>query len=106
MFIQSRSQLKKWIQKQFPDHSMHLDSSVFWLPEEDLLSKCKWFAIVPCVFEIRKNQDISKTDYWAWCNENLQGSIRCFWSNPDVNQECWGFTDKNDIEWWLLRWHQ
>jgi hypothetical protein len=101
--IQTRTQFKSWIRSQFNEKNMDKDGSPVWCPEHDLEGvKCEWFVTVPCV---RVSQDLDfKSNYWTWCSDNLTGVVRCFWSNNEDDEECWGFTEFDDINWWLLRW--
>lgn len=77
--------------------------SALWIPENDLNGKeCQWFVTVPCI-KVSKS-DKHKSDYWTWCSENLKGSVRCFMSNSEDDEEVWGFTELDDINWWMLKW--
>ena len=78
------------------------EGSALWIPEHDLNgAECQWFVTVPCV---RNAAGVTKSDYWAWCANNLTGSIRCFMSNNEDDEEIWGFTEFNDVDWWMLKW--
>lgn len=99
--IQTREEFIEWIDRNFNGVSVD-PASPLWIPEHDLHSTlCGWFVTVG---QVRNASGTTKTDYWSWCRENLQGYVRCFWSNNQDNQECWGFTNYNDIQWWLLKW--
>lgn len=99
--IQTREEFKQWVDKNFKGISVEPDSPL-WCPEHDLQSTlCGWFVIVK---QLRLSKKGTKSDYWLWCSENLQGYVRCFWSDSENDQECWGFTDYNDICLWMLRW--
>jgi len=99
--IQTREEFIEWIDRNFNGVSVD-PASPLWIPEHDLHSTiCEWFVTVG---QVRNASGTTKTDYWSWCRENLQGYVRCFWSNNQDNQECWGFTNYNDIQWWLLKW--
>jgi len=43
-----------------------------------------------------------KGTFFNWCKENLKGSIFCYYSQG--LEEWWGFTEKDDISVWLLKW--
>ena len=45
-----------------------------------------------------------KLQYWSWCRQHCAGQLLCYSSNPDTNQEWWGFTHRADIAWWMLKW--
>ncbi len=99
--IQSRDQFKHWIRTQFHEKNMDHENSAVWIPEHDLDGvKCQWFVTTSCILQ----KKYFKVDYWLWCKENLKGPVRCFWSNPEEDQECWGFADRDDIFIWILRW--
>jgi hypothetical protein len=100
--IQTRTQFKSWIRSQFDEKNMDRADSPVWIPEHDLGGvRCKWFVTGRCV---RKAAGVTKSDYWAWCSENLTGSVRCFMSNKEDDEEVWGFTELDDVALWLLRW--
>ena len=106
--IISREQFKDYIKKLFVDDSGAWDgpNSVVWIPENDGVmdragEQCEYFVCVPCLNLSRRGL---KSDYWLWCSENLKGYVRCFISNTDDDEEYWGFTVKEDITWWAIRW--
>jgi hypothetical protein len=41
---------------------------------------------------------------WNWCNQNLQGQVRCYSCDIDGMSEWWGFTNEKDIAWFILKW--
>lgn len=99
--IQTREEFIEWIDRNFNGVSVD-PASPLWIPEQDLQwTQCGWFVTVG---QVRNASGTTKDYYWSWCRENLQGYVRCFWSNNQDNQECWGFTNYNDIQWWLLKW--
>lgn len=76
--------------------------SALWEAECDI-PDCQWFVQVRPL-EISGKRHGYKNSYWAWCNQNLTGKTRCFSSNNDDAEEWWGFTNKDDIVLWTLRW--
>ena len=74
------------------------EDSPLWIPEEDI-GPCQWFLRVKL---LRAHH--FKKEYWAWCDENLIGDVRCFSSDSEHEQEWWGFTDKQDMVLWTLKW--
>ena len=72
-------------------------SSPLWCTE-GTDKKSKWFI---CIDPI-KASDLEV--YHSWCEEILIGNILCYSSDSRTKQEWWGFTDKNDILVWILRW--
>lgn len=61
-----------------------------------------WFVNVSPV-NVSRSRD-HKYHYWEWCKENLQGQLLCYYSNYEDGTEWWGFTNKNDILLWALKW--
>ena len=86
----------------FPNNpGMAGPDSGLWVPEYDGVF-CKWFVRVAPV-KVSSSANRKKT-FWNWCNKNLKGTTRCFMSDPDNKAEWWGFTHKEDIPLWLLKW--
>lgn len=102
MNIATREEFKCYIRMLFGRAEMADENSALWIPENDLNGvKCQWFVTAPCV---RKAASVTKSDYWAWCADNLKGFVRCFMSNNEDDEEVWGFTELDDINWWMLKW--
>ena len=105
--IKTREQFKDYIRTLFVEDELWVGpNSVVWTPENDGVmdktgEQCEWFVCVPC---LRLNHRNMKSDYWLWCSENLKGYVRCFFSNTEADEEYWGFTHKEDIMWWAIRW--
>lgn len=75
-----------------------------WIPETYLRPcRCEWFVKVQPLCEWNGGRN-SLTFFHAWCQEHMSGQVRCFSSDSRNNHEWWGFTDHNDIAFWLLRW--
>jgi hypothetical protein len=70
-----------------------------WVPEEDGNINCQWFVAVKPL-SVHK----IKSSYYDWCNQTLKGSIRCFSSSLEEQQEWWGFTEHKDVVVWMLKW--
>lgn len=83
--------------------------SPLWVPEDNWSSMggtgpvhCEWFV---CIKPMRLGQERDrKIKFWDWCNHNLAGQCRCFSSNTQGNEEWWGFTERDDITLWMLKW--
>lgn len=88
---------------EFADHFRSLDKrlagpeSPLWIPDEDTPSE--WFV---CVEPIGVHR--FKFEYYNWCNNTLKGKVRCYSSASENKQEWWGFTDREDIVLWMLKW--
>ena len=62
----------------------------------------QWFVNVRPINVSRTSE--SKADYWAWCRQNLQGQLLCYYCDSLNGIEWWGFTHKDDIMLWMLKW--
>ena len=88
---------------EFADHFKSLDKrlagpdSPLWIPDEGIPSE--WFV---CIKPIGVHR--FKWKYFDWCNNTLKGRVRCYSSDTEGQQEWWGFTDKQDIVLWTLKW--
>ena len=79
------------------------DDHPLWIPEffePNIRTVCNWFIMVKPV-DIRGS---TKEKFWAWCNEILNGELLCYSSSSDEQEEWWGFTCKDDIMIWVLKW--
>jgi hypothetical protein len=85
-----------------PNKQLGSCSSPLWIPEDDCNVRCEWFVSVKPVNMHTDSYD--KTDFWSWCSTNLTGIVLCFASNPDDQEEWWGFEKQQDIVWWMLKW--
>lgn len=70
-----------------------------WVPEEEDYITCHWFVrVLPLGIKT------IKSDYYRWCDQTLQGKVRCFSSDSEGQEEWWGFTHKEDVPVWILKW--
>ena len=97
--ILNRQQFADWFEAVKP--GLGQPYSVLWIPEEATLTRFEWF--VSCV-NINAGRDYEhKQQFWTWVRSNLQGRLACF-SSSETEGDWWGFTDPDDITWFLLRW--
>lgn len=75
------------------------DSSPLWAGEDCILPRSNWFI---CVKPLSVHR--FKKEYWDWCNATLKGRVGCYSSNREDQKEWWGFTDREDIVLWTLKW--
>ena len=75
------------------------DDSVLWVGEQHRGRPCEWFVKVRPLVLIDHDQ---RRCYWDWCAQNLQGTVGCY-SSSSV-EEWWGFTCRDDIVLWMLKW--
>jgi hypothetical protein len=71
--------------------------SPLWIPDD--FEPSEWFV---CVEPIGVHR--FKSSYYDWCNKTLKGPVRCYSSDSDDKKEWWGFTNKEDIVLWMLKW--
>lgn len=69
--------------------------SPLWIPDPEG-NTCRFFIRVPKPVG-------ANDDYHSWCERHLDGLVRCFSSSEDAG-EWWGFTNKDDIVMWTLKW--
>ena len=111
--VKNRAEFIQWVIDNVPRGDALSDpDSVLWNPEKGYGKPIymNWFVCVkPIAFDLRYFPDGRGNDkgiYWAWCNNVMQGDLRCFMSNDNRQQEWWGFTHEQDIPVWLLKWSQ
>lgn len=74
--------------------------SGLWAYEGSAGLRCRWFVLVP---PIRVSiTEGTKTQFWAWCRRNCPSGMSCYSASDEV--EWWGFVDRQEMTWWLLRW--
>lgn len=73
------------------------DSSPLWIPEQGI--PCQWFV---CVEPLQIHSD--QAGYFDWCHDMLEGRVCCYYSDTDNRKEWWGFTCKEDLVLWKLKW--
>ena len=79
------------------------DNSPLWVPEADT-GPLEWFVCVKPLALQREAHEVTKEVYWDWCDTNLKGKTRCYSTDYQDKKEWWGFSDKSDIPYWMLRW--
>ena len=103
MNILTRQEFSDYFNNLETDKELGGPDSPLWEAECDI-PNCQWFVKVRPL-NISGKRHGYKNSYWNWCNKNLNGATRCFSSDTDPEgDEWWGFTDKNDIVLWILRW--
>lgn len=80
---------REYLESLYPNHTKTL-----WIPESTTSAPLEYFI---CVKPIRVSGE-----FWIWCDKYLKGECRCMSSNN--LDEIWGFTNKTDINWFILRW--
>lgn len=72
--------------------------SGLWAGERDRGYRSEWFLHTTSLGDWRQIRD----DYWHWCHRTLQGRVACYSSGDEW--EWWGFTRREDIVIWKLKW--
>ena len=96
--ILTREQFIEWWDNWVPENPVNRRDHPLWLPETEIKPgpPCQWFV---------KNKLTSSTsDYWKWCRTSLKGMLRCYMVDEENGWEWWGFTDKQDMTLWMLKW--
>ena len=93
--------------QQFADHmessmpGMGDRQSPLWIPDQHFATRFEWFLR----FEMTPRQT---DEFWTFAHNCLSGKIGCFSSGMSTHTsefwEWWGFTHKDDIPVFVLRW--
>lgn len=103
--------MKVLTREEFSDHWNNIQSglgdsdSALWSLEQRDEIMCRYFILTDSPIFDRKNYNDGEDfwgNFWNWCRQYLQGSVYCYSSNQ--RGEWWGFTDRDDIVLWSLRW--
>ena len=90
--------------KQFRQYFNSLDvrlgssNSPLWEPDRYWGVNTRWYT---CVRPISR---ADRDEYNAWVEKHCAGSVLCFSSSDEQQEEWYGFTHHADIMLWLLRW--
>ena len=101
----SRKRFAKMFNKQHP--GLGDEGSALWIPEEDSMRKSKWFVCIKplyTTFGTSAPRHHNKEVYWTWVNASCTGKVRCYSSSQETSEEWWGFENKSDIAFWMLKW--
>ena len=80
------------------DSGLSCAGGALWVYEDYCGVKSNWFVLS------RPLMTYLKEEYYEWCRENCLGSVICYSTDQENNQEWWGFTHKDDILFWILKW--
>lgn len=100
MRVYSRFEFGKWLNLR--DKRLGGRNCVCWTCEPKRHPSL-WFVNVRPVTEGKGYTGLPK-DYWPWCKTNLRGRVLGYYSDRDNQIEWWGFTNKDDILLWTLKW--
>ena len=96
--IITRKQFKKHWSNMRP--SFAAKTSGLWIPEKSIngpVSQC-----FVCTKPIKLYSDYKSV--FDEFENNITGIIRCYSSSNTLEEEWWGFTEKDDALWFCLRW--
>jgi hypothetical protein len=62
-----------------------------------------WFATISPI-SIKYFESTNSTYYWDWCETHCTGQLLCYYIDDIDQEECWGFTEYDDIIPWMLKW--
>lgn len=104
MIILNRKQFRNYWNNLCP--GLGDEGSGLWALEHHTGKKSRWFISTRNIFtqteeEKQKIPDI-KQYFHRWCYNNTLGQILCYSSN--YNEDWWGFSHKDDIFLFRLRW--
>lgn len=94
----TRDEFKEMLESWRPGISS--DGSGVWALEDYMGYQSEWFV---CINPIK--MDVID-DMWEWIEGEgkLIGKMSCYYSSIEKNEEWWGFTHKEDIPLWMLKW--
>jgi hypothetical protein len=87
---------RKQFRQHWEDIIPYLTEDVLWITEDHCKKKCRWFVCIRPIVELK--------DYWLWCDSHCAGTVICYSSSIDKDEEWWGFSHRADIVLWALRW--
>jgi hypothetical protein len=94
--------------KQFKQHWESIKPGIassqgaLWAYERSCPQKGQWFICIRPL-ELRRNES-ERIAYWQWCNSKCTGQILCYSTDYENQEEWWGFSRREDIVLWFLRW--
>jgi hypothetical protein len=96
MVMITRSEFITWWNDQLPKNPVDDLEHVLWIPETQIVPgpPSEWFIKMPITTD---------DDFWDWCRSSLRGIVRCYSCDNDGGL-WWGFTNKQDIVVFILRW--
>jgi hypothetical protein len=93
--ILSRQEFIDHLNIEFPGEDFGQVSHPVWSYELYAPVKSNWFI---------KTQVVEKSASWdGWTFKGQKGTVLCYISDNTADEEWWGFSDKDDIVFWLLK---
>lgn len=101
--IYTRFEFSKWLNLR--DKRLGGKNCVAWSCEPKKHPSLWFVNVRPIAMQSdnTRNWDLHR-EYWNWCSKNVNGRILGYYCDTDNQIEWWGFTHKEDILPWLLRW--
>lgn len=72
--------------------------SGLWAYERSYGPESQWFVSIRPI----KISTINKQEFWSWCKRHCPTGVNCYSASDDT--EWWGFGNKQEMSWWILRW--
>lgn len=94
----TRDEFKKIAKDWHATDDLSADDSPLWVMEKHHNLQPGWFV---CIKPISL---VGGAEFRFWCKQCLLGEVLCYSSDADNQEEWWGFTNKDDVMLWLLRW--
>lgn len=95
----TRQQFKIMWNRHVPHDPVDRPDHPLWIPETDITPGAPSKLFVRT--SIRKT---SADGFWAWCNANIAGPVRCYMHDDDKDEEWWGLTTEQDAIIFTLKW--
>jgi hypothetical protein len=94
----TKKQFRQYFDSLDPEKKLGNSISPLWEPERHWKVNTRWYVCIkPILYEDRD-------EYNTWVRKHCTGSVLCFSSNDENQEEWYGFTHYADIMFWLLRW--
>lgn len=106
----TREEFIAWWDNMVPENPADREDHPLWIPEHSWQYTGLEGALPPSTpsqwFVKHLDCGIITPDYWSWCDANLKGTVRCYMldTHEDGDWAWWGFTDRDDIVLWMLKW--
>ena len=83
------------------------DSVLWTLEKAGEIKPSRWFIKVKPLRDRSFDEDPRTSEgitYWEWCKTTLTGTVACYSTSDELQEEWWGFENHEDIIIWKLKW--
>lgn len=98
MNVLTKKQFRQYFNSLDYEHKLGSSNSPLWEPDRYWGVNTRWYT---CVRPISR---ADRDEYNAWVEKHCAGSVLCFSSSDEQQEEWYGFTHHADIMLWMLRW--